>query len=96
MIPSGLAVMNKVAAKLAQQAGTTGAVAGKFGKTPKAIPKMLYIEEPVRSKRPGLQTPNKTGGSKLPKVGENSLLSPLTAIRPTAKTPSKSGAKLRK
>jgi hypothetical protein len=89
--------MNKVAAKLAQQSSTTGAVAGKFGKTPKATPKMLYIEEPVRAKRPGLQTPNKTGASKLPRAGEASLFSSeVPKARPAAKTPSKSGAKLRK
>lgn len=82
-IPANLAVMNKVAAKLAQQAGTAGAGAGKFGKTVKATPKIIYtekmvmLEEPVRTKRPGLQTPNKTGALKLPKAGgESSLFSP--------------------
>ena len=67
--------MNKVASKLAQQAGTTGAVNAKLAKPTKAAPK-LGLEEPSRAKRPGPQTPNKTGGLRLPtKQGEN-LLSP--------------------
>jgi len=73
--------MNRVAAKLAQQTGVTGTatINAKLAKTQKGAPKLTLsseLQEPSRAKRPGLQTPNKTGGLRLPKKEGESMLSP--------------------